>query len=109
MPHGYLIAEEQYLGTIKYASQAASSWGWPSRAYFCASCGEIWARLVLLDSTDQPLYFRTANVSCRRHPDPWNIPGSLLYDEIAYNLNELSLEALRRELDVHLAYYERQL
>lgn len=106
MPAGYIIAEETYLGTFRYASQAADSWGWPSRAYFCATCGEIWARTILQDANGNPHNFRVAEVSCRKHRDPWNVPGSLLTGELIYNLDELSYDCIKRELDVHLAYFE---
>jgi len=109
MPHGYIICEDRYLGEFRYATQAADSWGWMSRAYFCKHCGEIWARRIVLDKKDQPFYFRAIEVACRNHPDFWSIPGSLLADELTYNLNELSREVLEHELDVHLAYYERLL
>jgi hypothetical protein len=109
MPNGYIIAEDQYLGTFHYASQAADSWGWMSRAYFCKHCGEIWARRIVLNSKGDPQYFRAIDVACRNHSDPWAIPGSLLADELVFNLDTLSPEAVARELDVHLAYYERQL
>jgi hypothetical protein len=106
MPNGYIIAEGAFLGTFSYASQPADSWGWPSRAYFCRFCGDIWARAVLTDKASNPYPFRIAEVGCRSHPEPWGIPGSLLCGEIAYNLNELSRECIAREFDVHLAYYE---
>jgi len=106
MPAGYIIAEDQYLGTFRYASQAADSWGWMSRAYFCSTCGEIWARTIIQDKQGNPHPFRIANVACRQHWDPWTIPGSLLVGELAYNLNELSPEAIQREFDIHLNYFE---
>lgn len=106
MPAGYIIAEETYLGTFRYASQAADSWGWPSRAYFCASCGEIWARVVLENLDGTQAHFRIAEAACRRHKDYWNIPGSLLTGELIYNLNELSLDCIKREFKIHLDYYE---
>lgn len=106
MPSGYIIAEGQYLGAFKYARQPDDSWGWMSIAYFCSECGDIWARLVMQNSkgVDQP--FRTTPVSCRRHYEPWGIPGSLLRGELRYNLDELSAECVKREFEVHLDYFE---
>jgi len=105
MPKGYIICEDRCLGPFSYASQPDDSWGWMSSAYFCSECGEIWARVIIVSGgKEQP--FRPVTQSCRKHPDPWNVQGSLLRGELKYNLATLSEECLARELDVHLAYYE---
>lgn len=106
MPSGYLIAEDQYLGKFSYASQPADSWGWMSRAYFCPTCGEIWARSIIQRPDGSPQPFRPITVACRQHWDPWTIPGSLLAGELAYNLNELEPPAIQREFEIHLTYFE---
>lgn len=105
MPSGYIIAEEQYLGTFRYASQADDSWGWMSRAYFCSTCGEIWGRVIIQRPDGSPQPFRAINVACRQHWDPWTVPGSLLVGELGYNLNELSPEVIQREFHIYINYY----
>jgi len=106
MPSGYIIAEDQYLGTFTHIRQAADSWGWQSRAYFCCTCGEIWARAVITNKAGEPQRFRTVDVACRNHWDPWTIPGSVLFGELAYDLDTLSPECIKREFDIHLNYFE---
>ena len=109
MPSGHVYAEDQYLGAFSYANHPADSWGWQSLAYFCPECGEVWARVVMARKNGETQQFRPVIMGCRRHFEPWGIPGSLLRGELQYNLDELSVECLARELDVHLSYYERML
>lgn len=75
--------------------------GW---ALYCHWCGEIWDRVAMLDSRGVQLPLTCISVACRKHPDSWNVPGSLLAGELEHLLNYLPLELLRREFEVHLQY-----
>lgn len=71
-------------------------------AYFCSICGDVWARLVLLDHQGRAKPFEARSVSCEKHWDQWNVSGSLLAGELETLIDLLPPEALRRELLVHL-------
>ena len=82
---------------------------WPSLnyfrfgiAYFCGSCGEVWGRLVLVDSRGAHRPFSVVSVACERHYDQWEVAGSLLAGPLAGLLEELPPAALKREVMVHL-------
>lgn len=74
-------------------------------AYFCHTCGEVWARIVLVDSRGEQKSFEPRSVACRTHYDQWNIPGSLLAGELFGLIEVLPPEALRREVAIHFNYY----
>ena len=78
-------------------------WQRSSIAYFCRDCGEVWARLVFIEPVHgQMETFDAIHCACAAHPDPWNIPGSLLVGPLVGFLNYLPAKVLRRELEVHL-------
>lgn len=70
-------------------------------AYYCSWCGEIWGRLVLLDSRGQQLPLGIEQVSCDRHPDQWNIPGSIL-GPVEELVELLPPDVLKREFALHM-------
>ncbi len=89
-----------------------------SVAYFCASCGEIWARCV-----SRP-HWQIEVVPCESHgpscvADARALPGSLINNFISRDylgsfrwgtaLESLPPDALRREFLLHLQYYEKEL
>lgn len=74
--------------------------------YVCRHCGEVWARLVLLDHTGALTSFdRVSEISCSKHPDQWNLPGSLLEDRNAGYLRFLPPAALQREFNLYMRHY----
>ena len=75
----------------------------PSYAWACSVCGEIWARAVVPGAE-----FQFINTPCLAHQDSqlrYRVPGSLLGWDTAFD-SALSLDLWRRELEVHLKYYE---
>jgi hypothetical protein len=79
------------------------------RAWFCPDCGDVWGRVVLIDSHGEQMPLEVDTVSCARHKDQWETPGSLLsgYRNEGY-LRHLPEPALRRELEVNLKQMERE-
>lgn len=80
-------------------------------AYFCSQCGEIWGRLVLVGLDGKIKWFDALDkVSCQRHSDQWNVPGSLLGGSRNEGyLNYLPPAALQREFLIHLKHAEMEL
>ena len=69
--------------------------------YYCSWCGEIWGRLVLLDSRGQQLPFTLEQVSCDRHPFQWDVAGTLL-GPVEGLLESFPPDAVRREFVLHM-------
>ena len=46
--------------------------------------------------------FDAITVACEKHPDHWNLPGSLLANHLEYLLDSLPPEALIREFQIHM-------
>lgn len=61
------------------------------------------------DSRGDRQTFDVMEVSCEKHRDPWNIPGSLLAWHLENLLESLPPEALKREFMIHLNHYEKEL
>lgn len=77
--------------------------------YICRGCGDIWARLLVINSKDkQETFAEICDVACERHRDPWSLAGSLLsgYRNSAL-LPLLPLALLEREFRLHLRELER--
>jgi len=107
---GTLIAEGEFLGQFSYDSgQAAYKWDRNSLAYFCPQCGEIWGRVVATNARGEQQLFRIIASSCPRHHDHWGVPGSFLRESFEGRLDDLPAEALQREFQIHLNYFEKQL
>lgn len=51
--------------------------------------------------------FEVAVVACEKHPDDWEIPGSLLSGHNAGYIELLSPRALKREFVVHYNQWKR--
>jgi len=77
-------------------------------AYACSFCGDVWGRLVLVNSRGQPQPFGIERVSCAKHPDQWNVPGSLLAGPFAAFISHFPLAVLEREFEVHLKHYLKE-
>jgi len=54
------------------------------------------------DSRGDQQAFEVMGVSCEKHPDYWNVPGSLLAEHLEYLLDSLPPEALVREFQIHM-------
>jgi hypothetical protein len=83
-------------------------WRRTGAAYFCQQCGDIWERIVLIDSKGQPKCFAVETVACEKHHDAWNIPGSRLVPRLEGILPLLPEGVLQREFEAHLAYYNNE-
>ena len=77
-------------------------------AYFCRQCGDVWARIVMLDAADRQQAFTAENVACEKHHDQWNVAGSLLANELEGLLPYLPPAALKREFMLLLKQQETQ-
>lgn len=77
-------------------------------AYFCPDCGDVWARLVWVDSKGIQAPLKVETVSCERHEDQWNVAGSLLAGPLEDLLPHLPPEAIRREFLIHLKAQEKK-
>lgn len=95
-----------------------------SMAYFCATCGDIWARIHVEQGEQEP-YWEVCHVPCDKHKvrgviDWAAVPGSLLSSRVdnkksnlavqdwARAIEHLPPEVLRREFDVNLKWYDQQ-
>ena len=102
---GYLFVGSDLLGELTYDSGRRDlGWHRCSYAMFCPHCGEIWARLVMHNSRGEQCYFEVQRVSCERHPDWWNVPGSMLVGHLEHLLADLPPDAVKREFAIHLNY-----
>lgn len=98
----------EFLGEADYDPGAAPNLGYRrgGTAYFCAHCGEIWGRVVCSGIHQKPSewwFQELAKVSCERHSDQWEVPGSFLggYRNDGL-LDYLPPAALRREFLIHM-------
>ncbi len=107
MPKGFILAGEAYLGEINYTADTRDIWWWTSSAYFCPVCGEIWARIVMETREGKQQPFSPKIVSCPQHPDPWNVPGSLLTGFMVDKFDALPPDAIKREFEIHMAQAEK--
>ena len=106
-----------FLGNRLLASASPYGRGSHSQAYFCPTCGEIWARLV---SEDSPTYFDMQVVYCEQHtpagvPGYGVVPGTLCQGSVA-TLSTMrwiaAIEAfpqpvLEREFAILYRHYQR--
>jgi len=103
--------QSDFFGETPFDPGAAPQLGYrrTSLAYFCPDCGEVWARVVLLDSSERTAPFDVEVESCERHPAPGKVPGSILegYRNDAL-LQYLTPAALKREALLHLKMKEKQ-
>lgn len=77
-----------------------------SIAYFCAICGIVWARAVV-EGKRYTIWDRR----CGQHPTIFasEKAGSIWIDWDRYFTDALPEAALRRELEIHLLYAEKEL
>jgi len=69
-----IFIENAWYGSFQYDSGRADiRWHRSGFAYFCFSCGDIWARVVVTDSNNNSQGFTLCPARCEKHGD-----GSLL-------------------------------
>lgn len=97
------------VGNSLLASFELDPGAWPSLGYrrdsvsfFCPSCGDIWGRLVFVNSKGQQQRFEVVTVACERHPDAWQVPGSLLAGRLEALVHLYPRPVLERELKIYL-------
>jgi hypothetical protein len=75
-----------------------------STAFFCEQCGEVWARAMI---QDQP--WEVWALLCEKHqlPYPFRVPGSMWLPWNNSHNMALPPAVLRREVELHLAIYDR--
>lgn len=78
-----------------------------STAYFCPTCGEVWARLALTYGGEE-VGWEVLTSPCRKHPESLLYPAGSL---ISFYLNPQALELLPPdmvswEFDRHLDYMD---
>lgn len=84
-------------------------WQRESVAYFCAYCGDVWERIILIDSRGQSRPFEVFNVSCSKHHSSHDVPGSRLHGHLEGLLPLLPLGILGLEFNAHLQQAEGEL
>lgn len=81
-----------------------------SHAWFCPDCGEVWGRAVVVSGRYQGK-FTIEGGQCDRHPgpSPYHVPGTMLlaWDDEFNNLLLSCPDAVKREFDLHMKFYER--
>lgn len=82
-------------------------WFRNSWAFFCPACGDVWERIVLVDSRSKTRTFVPLSIACIRHNDTWSVPGSVLGGDLEGLLPLLPLSMLRREFEAHMNYYNK--
>jgi len=111
MPTQTFYIEGKYMGEANRAihkDASGISYYPTSLAFFCTKCGDTWARIVVNKSD-----FRVEYGDCRKHEvDSLRIsgerPGSLYRPWLSYLVDDLPIEVIRREFNLHLKYYERE-
>ena len=77
-----------------------------SFAFFCSRCGKIWATAVLTERRDESYWLSLPSL-CPAEPAKAQIPGSLWRSHYPDLLASFPPEVLKRELLLHLDYFER--
>ena len=107
---GNIFIGNSHLGSLSYDSGRSDlRWQRNSLAYFCDSCGDIWARTVMQDSDGRFKAYDVVKCSCEKHQDSWNVPGSLLVGHYENLLKDLPPDAVRREFEIHLLHTLKEL
>jgi hypothetical protein len=102
-----------FLGT-RCLGESSVGPRWWNYAYFCETCGDIWARIIV----SEPKGWNLSRSPCENHTsttsDWWrDPPGSLIHNQFPPEdpthplaLRNLPREALFREFILALNYYE---
>lgn len=111
-------------GTYLASSHLESNFRPHSMAYFCHSCGEVWAR-VSVSGDESPEYWEIVSSPCKQHRPTgvldWTaLPGSFLPESASLSLADMRIVAwaraiehlpeavLKREFELTLEWYERK-
>lgn len=98
--------KSHYLGQITYDSGREDlRWSRTGYALFCPSCGEVWAKLTVHGEDGMLKVFDVWLVSCQRHPDQHNVPGSVLAGHLIHLLGDMPDAVVRQEFEVHMEAY----
>lgn len=100
---GLVFVRDRYLGDFQIDPGSHSELRYRrfGVAYFCMECGEVWARVVLLNAAGKQTLIQAQHVSCENHLDQWNTPGSLLAAGLAGLIDLLPAEAVKREFLIY--------
>jgi hypothetical protein len=117
MPTALYFVQGKLLGQSEFLCRLPPH----SLAYFCPTCGEVWARIVVTEAS----YWSVEHVACEKHlprgvPDWGKIPGTLCPSISSWKkdlsilwwgraLEHLPPAVLQREFDLTLTHYERLL
>jgi hypothetical protein len=72
-------------------------------ACFCTHCGEVWGRVVLVDSHARQGQFEVVEIPCERHSGEWETPGSFLGGRYQEGLLKyLPPKVVVREFEIYL-------
>jgi hypothetical protein len=78
-------------------------------AYYCSWCGDVWARLVFVDSRGTQASLDAETIACEKHADQWNLAGSLLAQRLEELIQVLPPAAVKREFEIHLRHYLKEI
>lgn len=93
------------LGSFQIDPGVHEDMSWPrsSLAYFCGTCGDIWARMLWKSSSGRLESWRIVEASCEKHTE-----GTLLIHPFKPLLRYLPAAALEREYKLALVEYDEE-
>lgn len=103
MPRAAIFVSGRPLGTFEVPTFYVDKTGaFPVRsvAYFCATCGDIWGRIVVPGATSTQCRYR----QCERHGDGRLSQSVWPSEPATYITSAWPRPALERELNLELAY-----
>ena len=110
----HFYADNKYLGSaVRGLRRVHAEYQRPySHAWFCPDCADVWARVGVFPlGSSQNERFTVEGGQCQQHagPSPYHVPGTMLlaWDD---EFNKLLLscpDAVKREFDLHMKFYER--
>lgn len=107
--HFDFFIEGEHFGTIAAdGAEVGIRSRWRSLAFFCASCGDVWARIVLTRSAGRSETFDCRQVACAKHYDQWNLAGSVLGPDLDAFVQYLPAALAAREFSLHLNEYLKE-
>lgn len=101
----HFIVEGKFLGTAARGLVPVHEELHPPRsfAYFCQTCGDVWARLPVEDHLGNQQPFSVLTVGCSKHRQhSLEVGGSLFTSRDPYMLDAFPWEVWARELSLHL-------
>lgn len=110
----HFYANNKYLGScVRGLRRVHAEYQRPySHAWFCPDCAVVWARVAVSENPQANCEkFTIEGGQCELHPgpSPYHVPGTMLlaWDD---EFNQLLLscpDAVKREFDLHMKFYER--